>query len=149
VLDDDARMLLALVLASSERLPYGEGRIDAVKELREKFEAFAIACGRSGKIGQFRSAFFELGYGKRAMWTLEPRIEKSVDIKMGAVIARFVRGLQHALSGSNARRAVIEMLVTVLAKRTGASQEAIVGALVTICGASSSILPALEKEIAY
>jgi hypothetical protein len=144
--DDDARMLLAVVLASSERLPYIEGRVDAVKQLREQFESFASACGQKATLGNFRHAFYSLGRGDRAVWILEPDVAEAIDVKMNQVVARFVKGLQHALYGTNARRTVIEAIAVVLAKRSGGLASELVDALAEVCGATSSVFPSLPKD---
>jgi hypothetical protein len=145
-IDDNARILMAVVLASSERLPYVEGRVDAAKPLREAFEAFALACGRKATLGNFRGAFYELSAGDRAIWILEPSVAEPIEIKMNQVVARFTKGLQHQLSGTNARRAAIQSLLEVLSKRTGRSTRDLTDALATICGATASILPNQNRE---
>jgi len=146
VADDDARTLLMVVLAGSESRPYVEGRVDADKVLREKFEAFAARCGRKATIGNFRRAFFALGRGERAVWTHDPKLEESGDVKMNQVVARFQKGLQHALYGTEARRTVIKEVVELLARRSGRAPSDLVAALAEICGAGPALLPHADKQ---
>jgi hypothetical protein len=145
-MDDDAKILLAVVLARSEKLPYVEGRVDADKLLRELFESFAERCGRKATLGAFRHAYLALGRGSRAVWVIDPDVRAAIDIKMGHITARFTKGLQHALYGTNARRRVLDALTRALAKRTGRVQKDLVDALATACGSTSAVLPALQED---
>jgi hypothetical protein len=145
-IDDDARMLLLVVLAASEHRPYVEGRIDADKPLRDRFEAFGARCSRKVTLGNFRRGFFALGQGQRAVVIHEPPLSDQADVKMNHVVARFVKGLQHALYGTDARRAAIKELISILSRRCEVAEHVLVDAIADVCGTGPALLPRFKHE---
>lgn len=115
--DDSMLTLLGLVLHLCDVKPYIEGQITYARPLRMSFENAAKALGMETGLGYFRQSFYYLASGERAPWTLEPAPSEPSSMKMGAVHARFVRGLQHALLGSDPRGTLYRWVGEQLAMR--------------------------------
>lgn len=115
--DDSMLMLFGLVLHLCDVKPYIEGQIAYARPLRVSFERAAKALEMETGLGHFRQSFYYLASGARAPWTLEPAPSHPGAMQMGELNARFVRGLQRALLGSDPRGSLYRWVVDQLATR--------------------------------
>lgn len=113
---NEALTMLLLVLWLSDSKPFVEGRVLFSTELRHYYEAIAEALNIEHTIGAARHAFWDIGLGVRAIWTLDPTPESLTDIRVNTTGARFSKGAQHALVGSAARTKVISAITPKLAR---------------------------------
>lgn len=136
----DVLVLLTTVIGLSIRYPFIDGRIDFSKILRDPFEGMSKYFRLKGTLGTMRQSYFTLSSGTRAIWQIEPIISESSEIKMGTTIARFHKPLQHALIGTNDRRAILSALVTSLESEQF-PRKSIIDIIAEYTSADSSILP--------
>jgi hypothetical protein len=134
--------LLATVVGLSERYPFIEGRVDASRLVRDPFQQVASALGVRATIASFRDAYFSLGSGTRAVWTIDPTVQLASDVKIGSTTARFLKSLQHGLIGTETRRILLDRTIGALAQQLSLSRETIGLAISRGTNASAAILPA-------
>lgn len=114
----EAVTILALVLAMSETKPFIEGQIALSRDLREACDLALAALSVKGGVGFVKRGYHALLCGPRAPWCLEGEVPaESSALKMMQTKARFVRGLQHALTGSVARAHALAEIARIAAQR--------------------------------